>query len=196
MTSKTIGWLVHTSSSSARGAAKGVVPGDASCSARGVISTSSTGGRRGVPFGSSIGGGAAPAGQSGGTEGGGATAIGNKGAGSARGGHVAGAAGGAVEAGGQRPVAAGTTVGEGGACTTGGGDRETTRVGEAASGDGCRIVPPFDGGELVASAAAAFVQAGGTVGGAATKCGDARAARTSSRSSLLKTSGSSTHSTS
>ena len=37
---------------------------------------------------------------------------------------------------------------------------------------------------------------GGTVGGAATKCGDARAARTSSRSSRLKTSGSSTHSTS
>ena len=151
-----------------------------------------------MPFGSSIGGGAAPAGQSGGTEGGGATAIGNNGAGGARGGHVAGAdgAGGAVEAGAQRPVAAGTAVGEGGACTTGGGDRETTRVGEAASGDGCRIVPPFDGGELVASAAAALVQAGGTVGGAATKCGDARAARTSSRSSRLKTSGSSTHSTS
>ena len=168
-----------------------MAPGDASCSARGVISTSA-GGRRGVPFGSFTGGGAAPAGQSGGTEGGGATAIGNNGAGSARGGHVAGAVG----AGGQRPVAAGTAVGEGGACTTGGGDRETTRVGEAASGDGCRIVPPFDGGELVASAAAALVQAGGTVGGAATKCGDARAARTSSRSNLLKTSGSSTHSTS
>ena len=69
-------------------------------------------------------------------------------------------------------------------------------MGEAASGDGCRIVPPFDGGELVASAAAALVQAGGTVGGAATKWGDARAARTSSRSRRLKTSGSSTHSTS
>ena len=145
-----------------------------------------------MPFGSFTGGGAAPAGHNGGTEGGGATAIGNNGAGSARGGHVAGAVG----AGGQRPVAAGTTVGEGGACTTGGGARETTRVGEAASGDGCRIVPPFDGGLEVARAAAAFVQAGGTVGGAATKCGDARAARTSSRSNLLKTSGSSTHSTS
>ena len=141
-----------------------------------------------------MGGGAAPAGQSGGTEGGGATAIGSSGAGSARGGHVAGAAGGAVEAGGQRPVAAGTTVGEGG--LTGGGDRETTRVGEAASGDGCRGGPPFDGGLDVARAAAALVQAGGTVGGAATKCGDARAARTSSRSNLLNTSGSSTHSTS
>ena len=163
MTSKTIGWLVHTSSSSARGCANGVAPGDASCSARGVISTSSTGGRRGVPFGSFTGGGAAPAGQSGGTGGGGATAIGNNGAGSARGGHVAGAAGGAVEAGGQRPVAAGTTVGEGG--LTGGGDRETTRVGEAASGDGCRGGPPLEGGLEVASAAAALVQAGGTVGG-------------------------------
>ena len=170
-----------------------MAPGDASCSARGVISTSA-GGRRGVPFGSFTGGGAAPAGQSGGTDGGGATAIGSSGAGSARGGHVAGAEGAGGAAGAHRPVAAGTTVGEGG--LTGGGDRETTRVGEAASGDGCRGGPPFDGGELVASAAAAFVQAGGTVGGAATKCGDALAARTSSRSSLLKTSGSSTHSTS
>ena len=123
-------------------------------------------------------------------------AIGSSGAGSARGGHVAGAEGAGGAAGAHRPVAAGTTVGEGGACTTGGGDRETTRVGEAASGDGCRGGPPFDGGLDVARAAAALVQAGGTVGGAATKCGDALAARTSSRSNLLNTSGSSTHSTS
>ena len=191
---KTIGWLVHTSSSSCRGAAKGVAPGDASCSARGVISTSA-GGRRGVPFGSFTGGGAAPAGQSGGTDGGGATAIGSSGAGSARGGHVAGAEGAGGAAGAQRPVAAGTTVGEGG-FVIGGGDRETTRVGLAASGDGCRGGPPLDGGLEVAKAAAALVQAGGTVGGAATKCGEARAARTSSRSNRLNTSGSSTHSTS